>query len=61
MDTDIIEKIVKWQRAGARIMMRRNTVGNGRIKVVAGPFGVMTRRFDVNLATYEAVKRLCAA
>ncbi len=61
MDTDFLDKIMKLQRAGARIVVRRKSTGNGRVKVIAGPFGVMTRRFDVNLETFEAVKRLCLA
>ncbi len=59
MDNDFIDKIVKWQKSGARVLLRRNSFGKGRVKVVAGPFGVLTRRFEVNTETYEAIKRVC--
>lgn len=61
MDNEIVEKIMSWHQSGAKVMLRRSTTGKGRIKVVSGPLGLLTRRFEVNLETYEAVKRICIA
>lgn len=56
----ILGKIAKWHDKGAKILLRRGTSGRDRVKVVMGPFGLFTKRFDVASDTYEEIKALIA-
>ncbi len=57
----ILGKIAKWHDKGARILLRRGTSGRDRVKVVMGPFGLFTKRFDVPSDTYEEIKAIIAS
>lgn len=61
MDYQIIQKVLSWHASGARIMLRRSFNGQGKVKVLSGPFGFFTKRFDVSAETFEAIKRIAVS
>lgn len=60
-ETDaILGKIAIWHGKGAKVLLRRGMSGRDRVKVVLGPFGMFTKRFDVGSGTFEQIKALIA-
>ena len=51
-----LRSILEYRERGAVIKLRR-TISGGRVKVKNGMFGLLDKRFDLDNATYRAVKK----
>lgn len=56
MRNDHVQRIIDLYQRGARIYMRRTNAG-GKVKIRTGPFGIVTKRFDLDLKSFEEIKR----
>jgi hypothetical protein len=43
-----IDQICKWVRQGGKLFLGRNYLGQQKLKVIYGPFGLFNKRFDVD-------------
>jgi hypothetical protein len=43
-----INQICKWVREGGKLFLGRNYLGQQKLKVTYGPFGLFNKRFDVD-------------
>jgi hypothetical protein len=51
-------RISKWVKGGARLMVGSDPAGRRKIKIVRGPFGMFTRRFNCNAGDLERLQKL---
>ncbi|MEO1398221.1 MAG: hypothetical protein AAFU56_05055 [Pseudomonadota bacterium] len=58
IDESVLETVRAHIRRGDKVLLRRSAWDEGRIKIKHGSFGSLTKRLTVDIATYEAVKKI---
>jgi hypothetical protein len=43
-----LNQICEWVRQGGKLYLGRNYLGQQKLKVAYGPFGIMTKRYNVD-------------
>ena len=57
MDEKLVEKILKYQRSGAKLLFRQKNEDVQRLKVRYGPARMFTKRFDIDNETVQILQQ----
>jgi hypothetical protein len=61
MNEPLIDEICEKVRRGAKLYIGKDHTGRKKIKLVRGPFGLITERYDISDAALEDLKRRLAS
>ena len=61
MDYNLVDTMENHIQKGRRISFRQSATGQVKLFVALGPFGILTRRYMANNATFQEIKKVFAA
>jgi hypothetical protein len=56
MKTVEASEVILMVKKGAKLFVGRNSIGQPKIKIVRGPFGLFVTRFNIDEQQYELLK-----
>lgn len=57
LSSEELDQICRWVAKGGRLLIGRDHSGHRRIKIVRGPFGLLTQRFSCSEQDVESLRR----
>jgi hypothetical protein len=58
MSEQELSRICNWVKSGAQLFIGADPMGRRKIKIVRGPFGVMTKRFSCSEHDVELLRKM---
>lgn len=57
LSSEELDRICQWVAKGGRLLIGRDHSGRRKIKIVRGPFGLLTQRFTCSEQDVESLRR----